>query len=701
MTLIVIDAQKAAQARDRAERARASRAKYEAKHPERKRHHGTEDNHNPKRPRYAEYSFVMWDGEAPKDTGYSLFGSSRGHEICKPHLTTEQCFDLLLEAAEEDPYCIHFIFGGRYDFDEICRQSMPWNRLTQLKDRGHVTWHGYTIKQAEGKFFTLKKGGVCVTVWEVFGWFHKSYIKALDDYNIGSEQDRSTIRGEKNRRSEFLWSEIADIRNYWKLELKLGPPLMEKIREICIQAGFNPRAWYGPSALALEALRKAHITDYFGDIPRAIKRASQYAYAGGRFEQPRGGILSPVYTADKNSAYMAAALELPCLAHGSWHTGRDFEPGKFALYHIRYRARIDPLDPGKLYPLFCRYSNGSVAWPHKVDGWYWAPEAELVKDDPDATFVESYVFDQECSHVPFAFVRDLFARRQVLQRMPESNPSRKAEKAFKWALASIYGQLARTVGYDRFRKMPPKYHCLEWAGYITSKCRAQMYQIAKACGDKVISIDTDSVTAMCPITVEEGPNLGQWKTESYDSGVFFQSGVYSYSNAGKWVESKARGVEEDKFTRRLPVSPENMISAIYDQRSIRMKGRTRYVSIRMALQHRFAAAGTWSDPANSTKLVFGGNGKRVHRANTCWTATADGRLRVCPSAESHVFVPRPEITRNDFKWGELPKSQPHLLPWVDNMGALPDKHLVADLLWIDPEQVDTEDREWLSSVLAS
>jgi hypothetical protein len=694
--LIQVDAETAERARIKAELARARRSRYESKHPERKQRPSGRQAHR----KYSDYDFIMWDGEAPKDTGYSLFGSSAGHEICHPHLSTSECFDLLLEAKREFPASIFVIFGGRYDSDEICRQSIPIERLSRLKVTGHCTWNGYTIRQAEGKFLAITKDGTTVRLWEIFGWFHKAYVKALADYQIGTEAERELLRSEKNRRAEFLWEDIEEIREYMRLELKLGPPLMEKIREICTQAGFSPRGWYGPSALALEALRKQGIRQYMptyaGTIPADdIIVASQHAYAGGRFETIRGGILSPVYSVDENSAYMAAALELPDLASGRWRSGCEYEPGKFAVYHIRYDAPVDACDPGRIYPLFCRHANGAVSWPARVEGWYWAPEAELVKDDPCATFLEAYVYDEKTGYKPFLWIREWYRQRLVLESLPKSNPSRKAGKAFKWALASVYGQLARTVGYDRRRNLPPKYHCLEWAGYITSKCRADMFKVAKQAGSKLISIDTDSVTAMCPLTVPVGTQLGEWKAEQYDSGVFFQSGVFALQRDGEWVEQKRRGMEESRRGRPV-VSPEMMISAMYDKQPVVMQPRTRYVSIRMALNHQLDKMGSWQEHPGD-KLVFGGLGKRYHRESTCYGSRAG--MAVCESAESHVFVPRPELTRSDWAFGVFPVSYPHLLPWRDDMSGELDCQLIADYLWIDPESIDEDDREWVSDVL--
>jgi len=613
--------------------------------------------------------------------------------ICKPHLTTEDCFTLLHDVKRKFPQSIFIIFGGRYDFDEICRQSMPLDRLVRLKEFGTVTWHGWFIKQVEGKFFTLKKDGVSVTVYEIFGWSHKSYVKTLDDYHIGTAKERELLASDKARRSEFLWAEIDDIQRYMQLELKLGPEYMDKIREIVLDAGFNPRNWYGPSALALEALNKYKVRSYMGDVPSVIKEASQYAYIGGRFEGVRGGILGPVYSYDKNSAYMAAALELPCLAHGKWRRGRAFEPGKFGLYHIRYNgAKAAHGDPAYIHPLPRRHKDGSVDWPARVEGWYWAPEAELVKDDPSAVFMEAYILDVACGHQPFAFVREWYRKRLVLESLPATNPSRKAGKAFKWALASLYGQLARTVGWDKFRKTAPKYHQLEWAGYITSHCRAEMYRLAKQAGDKLISIDTDSVTAMCPLKVDEGTELGQWKASYADSGVFFQSGVYALKKDGEWIERKSRGIEEDQRTCRVPISPEMMISAIHDGSAITLKPRKRYITIRMGLNRQLEAMGTWREHPGD-KFFFGGNGKRIHNKGMCYIHH-DGRVTVCKNSEEHVFTPRPVIAREGENPFDIPFSYPHLLPWKDDMSGQLDKNLMADILWVDPELLDIEDN-WI------
>jgi hypothetical protein len=676
--LTTVPADLAEKARNRAERERARKARSRASWAadNRKRHDG-------KALSYSEYPFVMWDGEAPQDTGYSLFGSSLGHEVCRPHLTTEDCFDLLLQAKTENPDTIFIMFGSRYDFDEIIRQSMPSDRLARIKWFGAVTWHGYTVKQAEGKWFSIRKNGVTVKVFEIFGWFNTAYVKALEDYGIGTAEEREILRKNKEKRPEFLFSEIEGIKRYMRLELKLGPVLMEHVRSLCLQAGFNPRAWYGPSALATEMLRRNGIKEFMSRCPDPVNRAAQQAYAAGRFEMFRGGILSPVYQKDINSAYVRAMLELPNLTTGSWRLGRTFEPGKFGVYRIRYRhsQRFNHTYP---MPLFRRLQNGTVCWPATVENWYWSPEAELVANDPDAKFLEAWIYDDDGSR-PFEFVREVYRKRLLLKNLPKGNPSREAEKAFKWALAAIYGQLCRTVGWDEFRRKPPAFHQLEWAGYITSWCRAQVWKVAVKCGDNLVSIDTDSVTAMCPIEgTDDGIELGQWEPSEADRGVFYQSGVYFLEKDGTWIYTRLRGV--DYRGKRPPVKPEDLITAIRNGKAIRITPKARYISIRQSLGWGLKLQGQWIQPEDLETLVFGGQGKRFHNAKHC---------RDLCSGDCHVFLPAGNLGNVvagnpvfDFE-RILYWSKPHTLPWLKPRDS--DVALARDYLWVDTENMDVED----------
>jgi hypothetical protein len=680
---------------ERVERERLRRWRYEMRTG--RKHHGKSSGGNDCRPKYEQYEFVAFDGEATNDCGYCLLGCSDSSDIRakgtakQDRLTTEDCFEFLLDKRREYPYAIFVIFGGRYDFDEMFRMSMPWQRISQLKTFGATYWHGYKINQAEGKFCDISKQGTSIRVFEIHGWFHSSYEKALEKWQIPVKaRDRELIHAGKLARGSFEWKDIQNVAKYMHAELRYMPTLMDTIREICLDAGFRPRNWYGPSALATELLRKNHIRDYMSVCPEAVGIAAQYAYAGGRFEMPRGGIIDrPIYSIDWNSAYITAALEVPCLAHGKWRHGNKFEPGKFGIYHIRYyetdtAGHPIKTDNRRIYPLFRRYSNGNVLFGHRVSGWYWNPEAELVRFDKAATFLESWIYEPGCTHKPFAFAAETYRKRMVLDAA--GSP---AGLAFKWALAAIYGQLCRQVGWDRKHKLPPRYHQLEWAGYITSRCRAEMYRIASQCGDKLLSIDTDSVTALCPIPIEKcqiGKALGQWKLSQADGGIFYQNGIYITQKAGEWsVKSRGIGEDANSIHRNITpiLTPEILRTAIETGKSVKLNPKTRYITLRMALNSRTQDAGNWEEHPSDT-LVFGGGGKRYHNVRSC-RYTCNGGL--------HLFLHN--VPRENWSNPLLQNydSVIYPLPWKDQKKPQ-DMELIRDIVWVDPERIDSEDA-WL------
>jgi hypothetical protein len=337
-------------------------------------------------------------------------------------------------------------------------------------------------------------------------------------------------------------------------------------------------------------------------------------------------------------------------------------------------------------PLFRRMANGMVCWPARVEGWYWSPEAELVKDDPAASFIESWVFEEEdtCDR-PFAFVRELYRKRLLLQNLPDGNPSKQAEMAFKWALASIYGQLCRLVGWDKKHKTAPSTHQLEWAGYITSRCRADMHRAAIQAGDKLISIDTDSITTMGTVTVPEGRQLGEWKRADYDGGVFYQSGVYFARTGDAWSKGKTRGTER-RQNNTAGMSPDLLSDSIREGMPIRLVPRRKYITTKMALNGQLEHHGEWREHPGNV-LEFGGGGKRYHNKKMC--------QRYC-SGNVHVFLPSPAgySSSNIFDtW-----SVPHYLPWKSNNQPEMDTSLLHDLLWSDTDSIDTDD-EWLAELI--
>lgn len=663
-------------------------------------------------PPWHEREFIVWDGEGPRDTGYSLLGNSEGMEICKPELSSIECFDLLLKSAENYPHSINVSFGFTYDVSCMCK-DLSWRHLRQLKTLNHTTWRGYRIEHIPRKWFALQYGNVKIKIFDLHSFFATSLVTALEKWKIGpwnythalnvpqySNQklkehtqidqaisfsdislesiqtmtEKEIVEVFKLARSEFLWKDIHKIAIYMRLELKYTKILVETLRKTFLDAGYSPRSWHGPGALARMAFKRHNVYAAMAKCPIDVRMASRYAFIAGRFEPMLGGhAKGKVYSADINSAYPYFCSQLPNLAKGKWRYGKNFEPGKFAVYHIRYDAKPNG---HMVYPLPYRDKNGGISWPHRVESWYWAPEAELVKDDKDAEFIEAWIFDEyNDKDRPFNFVCDYYDRRQLLRRL--GNP---AEYTFKIIINAIYGQLAQRVGWDRRNKLPPKTHQLEWAGYITSGCRAMVYKQAKLCGKHLISIDTDGIYSLRPIrNVQNSDVMGQWKLEEYDDGIFWQSGIYGLKRDGEWEKAKTRGIPKGTY------SVENLFACLNSMEPLKLAKKV-FISYGLAINQKNHKLNSWVMEPHEFK--FGGNGKRYH-PNPKSKLGESYCSRICGKRMHKLTY---NILSYGMKYDPIPKSYPHRLPWID--GLSPEKNVMIDYTLFDVNHLDFDD-DWV------
>lgn len=631
-----------------------------------------------KRPLNSERMFIGWDGEGPQDTGYSLFGNNLGYKIKHPFLLSEECLNLILRVGSDHPYAIHIWFGSNYDVSMIL-EGMDFRRSKILWDYNRCVWHDYEIEHIPGKWMKVTKDGVTVKIYDIFSFFGTGYVPALEKMDIGSKAEIELLKAEKARRSEFLWSEIDEIENYWTLELNLMPLLANKLRQLFLRYGYDLKSWHGPGSVAREALKKHKVKAAMGEPPIEVKVARRLAYAGGRFEMVRGGHINmQIYNADVNSAYPYYATKLPNLAKGQWRRTRKFEgANKFGVYEISYDA--GPKDASRIYPLFRRLHDGTVIWPNRVTNWYWTPETELVTNDPCAHILDGWVFDEDDStDRPFAWIAEYYERRLLLKKIGDP-----LEFTVKLIINSVYGQLAQRSGYNKKTNMPPPYHQLEWAGYITSGCRAAVYKAAISCGDKLISIDTDGIYAMCPVDgLDYGKELGQWEAAEFDAGIFWQSGVYNLRKGDDWIKGKTRGIPKGSY------SAEVLLKCLDNGMQPLTITRKAFTGFGAALASDWDKRNTWNDAPHI--MEFGGSGKRYHnkvfcrRGNTCHNGV-------------HDFLASPIGTPGKV---DNYLSEPHYIPWLRNNPEITaNKHIVdSEMLIFEADDVDIDD-QWMYDVM--
>jgi hypothetical protein len=642
--------------------------------------------------KFEERPFIGWDSEGydyfitgsdgvteigPQRT--MLFGCSvPGRYITGIDIRTKEFFDLILQVEREFPEAYHVIYSGEYDFNQFLN-DLPWRMLAVLKITGRVRWNGYRIQHVPHKMFKVSKDGVSATIYDCFGFFHSKYETALDKYDVGSDNQRAKIHAGKSWRGKFNYFDLPAVTEYMLTELELLPDLLEQVRTAAYSGGFRISMWHGPGALAKYALRYNNISEYRSrNVPKYVQEAIRSAYAGGHFQAWQcGEYYGPVYTLDKNSAYVQGISLLPNLAKGKW-TRRD--PGaikrrtdiaRFGLYYIEFDDRESKANralrfskgiPERPYPLFHRDRNGKLTWPSRSNGWYWSPEAALVVESGYAKIRQAIEFADDGTY-PFKWVKDSYDIRVHLQDI--GNP---AEKSYKWALASIYGSFAQRVGWDRKSKKPPHSHELAWAGYITSHCRAAIFEVAQLAYKRggLISVDTDGVMATTPFQESDvpegfGKGLGQWKQDSYTGLVYWQNGIYWLRNAdGEWKEAKSRGVPKGRIP--LQAALDALQDADYKSvpnrpAKIRLK-KTRYVGYRQALNHQHNQWRRWIE--DETEIIFGGTGKGLHVPAFCAACKGTKELHTI------THLPPQQI-----------ESEPHKLPWLEAMPEDEIKDVVA------------------------
>lgn len=602
-------------------------------------------------------SFIGWDTEGTNvDATPFLFGCSTGDRIAEPRIPTKRMFDLILAVEQREPTSIHVIYGGEYDFNMMLR-DLPIRNLLELRRTSKTKWEGYRLEHIPRKWFVVSKNGVHAKIFDVISFFAAPYIQALEEHKVGTDEQRERIRQGKEDRRTFTFEDLNYIEPYWWDEVQLLPVLMAQMRESFYRAGVYIHHWHGPGAIARYMLREHRVKESKSeDIPSEVHVAARYAFAGGRFESFQAGLYEgEVWNADINSAYPYAATMLPNLSTGRWrHVGKptssDVDPHQFSVHHIKYLKTNRQRDNLSVepQPLFRRFHDDRVTWPNTVTGWYWAPEASNIVNDPHAEILESWVFEDDGSR-PFGWLQEYYDHRLSLQRMADP-----MELAFKLGPNSVYGQLAQRAGWERSGKAPP-YHQIEWAGYVTSWCRAMVHKAAMYCWEQnsLISIDTDGVFATCTIPDSallngSGSQLGQWKVKSAPGMLNWQSGVYWVNGAKGWALKKARGAPKGK----IPF--EAAMKALPNLDDIKYK-RNEMIGYRYALRTNMDDWRYFRERDRS--LSFGGSqfSKRWHNIRAC---------RNCRSSNPGIGLHDLYPAVNGFGFDS--HSSMHVLPWETN-----------------------------------
>ena len=462
-------------------------------------------------------------------------------------LTTRECLGFIV-SLDREPIHAGFSFG--YDTTQILRDlpKATLDRLFMSREERMAQGHGsyvyhdrYAIDYLPRNYLRVARLDVETnriiphssrTIYETFGFFQCSFAKALQQFKIGTDEERAIIDRNKSRRAAFDGIG-GEERRYCALECDLLARLMERFREVCHAAGIRPRTWNGAGKLAA-ALHTSHKTIRRGQLmlePACMQTAAA-AYYGGHFEITRTGrIEGPIYEYDINSAYPAAMLGLPCLTHGRW----EKIPGRPArglwVGDVTFRHPAD----ANLCGLPIRTKQGRLYWPRHGGGIYWSCEVEAAEElGTRCAIGECWHYHRACDCKLFAWVRDLYEYRKKIGKGAEGYP-------IKLGINSLYGQLARRAGGGGPWSNPL------WAGLITATTRAALLRAAAHNPDAIVMLATDGIYSAAPLPLDVGGSLGQWEAAEHPGMFVVQPGLY-------WgpPKPKTRGISPSFFREHIP-----------------------------------------------------------------------------------------------------------------------------------------------------
>lgn len=554
---------------------------------------------------YLEREFVAWDGEGGNDLSgehhYFLLANSDGMCIAnRQGLDTRSVFSAFLSARQG---VTHIGYGLGYDINMILR-DLDRPTLERLYTHGRVRWEGYRLEWRAGKSFNVRYGDRSFLLYDVLPFFQCPFVQACDEYLGNDWYERERIIADKARRGQFDWGELNEIKYYNAAEVQNLVSLAKELRSRLYRVGIRVTRWDGPGAIATALYRRYSTKDFMGGIPEGVATASRYAYAGGRFEIIRKGHSdSPSYQYDIRSAYPSAIRRLPCLSHGEWrHVSQPTRIVPFGVYRIEVDEPYTT-SPTQPHPLWMRNKDGTVFFNEYTHGWYWTPEAELAVSLGGVTVHEGWEWIRHCDHTPFDFVEPLYLKRAALKKAGDG-----AHVGLKLGLNSLYGKLAQQIGWDPGPPLRiPPYHSLEWAGYITSHCRTQVYQAAMLALDDVIAFETDAIFSRVPLDLDIGTGLGQWELTEYKSLTYLKSGMYFGTLAtGKEVE-KCRGINKGSITRYQLIEALN--NQLAGRETMLNATQTRFIGLGQALHQDFAKWRRWFTAPKTLSVSL--SGKRI------------------------------------------------------------------------------------------
>lgn len=414
-----------------------------------------------------------------------------------------------------------------------------------------IEWGEYRVN-AIHKRFTVRKGRRACTVWDFLGFFQRTFVRSLQDWNIGTKEELDRIQAMKDQRGDFANLSSEQVQAYCRAECRLMAQLADTLIQAHRDADLTLRSYYGAGSTASVLLDRYDGRSQKATIPDEMQTPVQKAFFGGRFEISRiGPVEGEVHQYDIASAYPHVISKLPCFKCGTWRlvkepTQGQLEGERAALvrYHLNEISDNSIHSVSSAYgierasahpwgPLPFRRHDGNIIYPQTGNGWVWRNEyLAAQRFSPHIVTSEAWIYYSDCEcGPPFANFTEEFKRRIEWGKAGKG-------QVLKLGMNSCYGKRAQNTGAQTYR-------CMVSAGIITSDTRARLLDAIRIASNpsKVLSVATDGILTTEPLPLEATEKvLGGWEHSTMSKGVFMLRPGFEFSLALDNVKSvKARG----------------------------------------------------------------------------------------------------------------------------------------------------------------
>lgn len=417
-----------------------------------------------------------------------------------------------------------------------------------------------------------------------------------------------------------------------------------------------------------------------GNTYSPIYMAAQFAYSGARIEAPKvGNYEGEVWRYDLNSAYPSACLDLPSYEGAVWDKGKMWNENPNSIVQVHFHAS----HTAPFYPLWWRGSvgpwRGNILYPSEAQGLYYGYEIQALSKywhrgtDYDIDF--AYNVHLKSNTKPFQWLKGVYDIRRKFKQQGSM-----AQEALKLGMNSIYGKLAQQEGYDERTGRYPRSHHLLWAGQITSRTRALLYEAAMEKPESIIGFATDAIFTTERLNgLDEGNGLGQWSPDRFSGITIVQPGVYWLKHTDD-CDCKDCAEGQDKWHAKYrgfnpgTLSRDDLLSMWESGNTSLPATTTRFITMGSALTRNdglYNLWRTWSTTERNLTLVPTGKRRLAPRQLETWR----------PWERLETTLPTPNV--------EGGQSMPYPVQWLNGTKGIPMSDDGVDMAILEQEYEDS------------